>query len=69
MRLEHHSHSDPLTHPTRRFIDGRPVSMEAYWDAYDAYEATSPTCDITRSTVERDLPGGQRSRVVATTLN
>jgi len=67
MRLVSRSHSDPARHPTRHFVDGRPVSMNDYWDAFD--DNHSPERGMRRSTVERDLADGQRSRVVTVVLN
>lgn len=69
MILERHTHSDSARHPTRHLIDGVPVSMDAYWDAYDAHAARSPMRGVARSTVDRDMPGGHRARIVTTTLN
>lgn len=67
MRLASISHSDPARYPTRHFVDGRPVSMETYWDTFD--DNHSPERGMKRSMVERDLANGQRSRVVTVALN
>lgn len=67
MKLVTRSHSDPARHPTRHFVDGRPVSMETYWDTFD--DNHSPERGMRRSMVEHDLANSQRSRVVTVVLN
>jgi hypothetical protein len=67
MKLECRSHSDPARHPTRRFVDGRPVTMEEYWDAFD--DNHSPERGMTRTMVEHDLANSQRSRVITVVLD
>lgn len=67
MKLVSRSHSDPARHPTRHFVDGRKVSMDEYWDVFDANH--SPERGMRHSMVERDLANSQRSRVITVVLN
>ena len=67
MQLQCHTHSDPARNPARHYVDGRPVTMEDYWDAFD--DNHSPERGMTHSMVERDLAHSQRSRVVTFVLN
>jgi len=66
MRLESHTHSDSARNPARRFVDGRSVSADEYWEAFDRH---SPGRTVTGMSEDRDLHDGQRSRVTTIVID
>ena len=60
MKLECLTHSNVVENPPRHYVDGRPVTSDAYWNTFDGNVGAG---GYRHSMVDRDEPEGQRSRI------